>query len=854
MNRRTVLPKAHGLGWLLILLAALVLAACGGSDEPDPTATPTQVPRPTNTSTPEASVGDDAWSRIQATGRMVVATSADYPPFTFYTRDFQLDGFDVALIREVAERLGVELEIRDMAFDGLGGALTVNQVDAAIAALSVTDERAQVVDFSNVYFISEDAILARAGSGIQVNTVRDLARFRVGAQAGSVYQEWLERELVETGLMPASNLFLYTNNDTAIEDLADQRIDLVVADLQPLELAEQTGVFEIVAQGLNRQRFAIALPKGSTLTPVINNALISIQNDGTLADLVETHLQVDVEDILPVPTPGPQPTATSVPAPTPAGCIDAMQFVGDLNLDDQNMTAPPQVAPGTPFQKGWRLRNIGTCTWDARYQMTYVDGNTPQARMGGLPTPIQGTVPPGAVYDMYVSLVAPLTPGVYQGFWSMRNDRGLLFGDRVWVGITVPGVPTPTPAPTLPPSSTISFTVDRTNIVAGQCVVFSWTVQNARNVYFYAQGEQWSQNEVPFQSQRNECPPVTRTFDLRVVNLDNTVEIRSIRIDVSQPPPNAPVIESFSVTPNGQVQAGACLDVRWRVTGDVNAIRILRSGNVLWDGAPLSGTTRDCPPTGVAEYVIDVSGPGGNARAQENVSVVPQPTPPPQVTPTPAPPTPTPPPPPQQQPVINSFSVTPIEINAGECVTINWSAGGNVNLVQLRRNGSIVVDNGPLNGNVTDCIASAGTYTYRIEASNATGATAFQQATVTVGSPPPPSGNPLQGTSWVLLTLNGAPVVEGTEITAVFGDGSTLSGNGGCNTYNGQYQVNQSSLTIAGISQSQISCPAPPAVMPQERSYINVLGSASGFSIDGNQLTIRGTQGSLVYERLIQPR
>lgn len=853
MNNRTARHQVSRLGWLLVLLTTLVLAACGGQ-EASPTETPAPPPRPTSTSTPEAPAGDDAWSRIQATGRMVVATSADYPPFSFYTRDFQLDGFDIALIREVAGRLGVDVEIRDMAFDGLGGALVVNQVDAAIAALSVTDERAAVIDFSNVYFISEDAILARSGSNIRINTVRDLARFRVGAQAGSVYQEWLERELVETGLMPASNLFLYTNTDTAIEDLADQRIDLLVADLQPLELAEQTGVFEIVSQGLNRQRFAIALPKGSTLTPVLNDALISIQNDGTLADLVETHLQVDVEDILPVPTPGPEPTATSTPVPPPAGCVDAMQFIGDLNLDDQNMTAPPQVAPGTPFQKGWRIRNIGTCTWDARYQFVYVDGNTPQARMGGLPTPIQGSVPPGALYDMYVSLVAPLTPGVYQGFWSLRNDRGLLFGDRVWVGITVPGAPTPTPVPTVPPSASISFTANRTNITAGECVVFNWTVQNARNAYFYAQGQQWSQNEVPLQGQRNECPPVTRVYELRVVNLDNTVEIRSIRIDVSQPPPNAPVIESFSVTPNGQVQAGSCLDVRWRVTGEVNSIRVSRGGNVLWDGAPLSGTTRDCPPTGVAEYVIDVSGPGGNARAQENVTVVPPPTPPPQVTPTPVPPTATPVPPPQQQPVINSFAVSPNQINAGQCVTINWSAGGNVNLVQLKRNGAVVVDNGPLNGNVSDCLAAAGTYTYRIEASNAAGATAFQQATVTVGSPPPPAGNPLQGTSWRLLTLNGAPVVAGTEITLVFGDGGRLSGNGGCNAYNGQYSVNQSSLTVSGISQSQLNCPAPPEVMPQERSYINVLGSSSGFNISGSELTIRGTQGSLVYERMIEPR
>jgi polar amino acid transport system substrate-binding protein len=846
----------NGMAVVVLLLVALVTVACGGQDQPPPA---TLTPAPTNTSTP-LPAGTDAWSRVQATGRMSVGTSADYPPFAFYTRDFQLDGFDVALIRAVADKLGVDAEIRDMAFDGLGSALQVNQIDTAIAAISVTDERREFVDFSNVYFVSEDAALARAGETFTINTVRDMAQYRIGVQAGSVYQQWLQREIIDTGLMPSQNLFVYTQTTQAIEDLGDSRIDLVVADAPPLDLAAQSGVFDVVARGLNRQLFAIAVPKGSTLLPYINQALVDLQNDGTLADLTQTFLNLDIEDVAPLPTPQPtqtppppQATATAVlPSPTPVGCVDAMAFVGDLNLDDQNMTAPPLMSPGQPFQKGWRVRNVGTCTWDARYLMTFVNGNVPEARMGGVPTPIQGFVPPGSTYDLYVSMVAPLVPGTYQGFWSLRNPGGLLFGDRVWVGITVPAPATPTPPPTVPPSASIAFTVDRTQIAAGQCVTFSWDVQNANSVFFYALGENWAQNQVQSQATQRECPPVTTTYELRVIQPNSTQETRNIRIDVSQPPPDAPAIRSFTLTPSNQIQEGQCTDVRWEVTGDVNNVAVARNGVSLWDRAPLNGTTRDCPPAGNAAYTIVVNGPGGTANAQQNLSVLPQPTAPPQVTPTPVPPTPTPPPAPP--PVINSFSVNPTTIQAGQCIAINWSIGGTVSLVQLKRNGVTVVDNAALNGSANDCLSEAGSFTYRIEASNNTGQNAFQQATVTVGAPEPPAGNPLIGTTWILETLNGAPVIPGSEITAVFGDASNISGSAGCNTYNGSYTVNGSSLLVQNISNTQQNCPAPDGVMPQERSYINVLGSSSGFRIDGNQLSIRGTQGTLVFRNAKSPR
>ena len=114
-------------------------------------------------------------------GTIRAGTSADYPPFEAYNDNFQLEGFDIALMQNIAEKLGLNVEFKDMAFDGLGDALAINQIDLAIAAISVTPERDLEVDFSNIYYVTEDAILSTAAvqaavSGREVRAVRCNAR------------------------------------------------------------------------------------------------------------------------------------------------------------------------------------------------------------------------------------------------------------------------------------------------------------------------------------------------------------------------------------------------------------------------------------------------------------------------------------------------------------------------------------------------------------------------------------------------------------------------------------------------------------------------------------------------------
>lgn len=718
---------------VLIALAAVLMAGCA-TTPPQPTATPQPV-EPTIEPTPEV---EDLWASIQQSGKMTIGTSADYPPFESYDENFRLTGFDIALMEEIGRRLGVEVEFNDFAFDGLGGAVSLGQVDAAIAAIAVTPERQQLVDFSNVYYIGEDAILV--GESVDVDllqTPEEVSNLKLGVQSGTVYEQFAEQQLVDTGIMPETNLFVYSDVDRAIRDLRAGRITAVLLDKNVADEFAAQGGLRVAGEGLTRQRLAIALPKGQdALRRVINQALTQLQNEGVVAELAERYLNVQREDVVVVPTATPEPpTPTPAPAqPTstpqpPARCVDGAAWVADLSYDDRNMTAPPVLQPGQIFVKGWRIRNTGTCTWDSAYYLDFVRGNTPAAQMGGGPIFVRGTVPPGATYDFTVQLTAPAVPGTYQGFWQMTNDLGQRFGETVWVGIRVPAPPTPTPAPTPTPVANVTFTVNTTNIQQGQCVTFYWSVNNVQAVYFYSQGQNWQDHGVGGQGSQQECPQQTTTYYLRVVFRDGTVTTSQITINVTQVA-NRPNIVQFSADPP-QVAAGQCLNLFWEVQNQVTNVVLRRNNNTVWDGAPVKGNWQDCPPSpGTYSYQLTATGPGGTSQAVVYVNATQPSEPTPTPVPTTEPPTPTPIP----QPMIYGFSADPAQIQQGQCVTLAWTTGGGTQLTRVRKGDAVLLDNGPQNGNIQDCPSDVGTVVYTLEASGG-GTSVFQEAAVNVTVP-----------------------------------------------------------------------------------------------------------------------
>ncbi len=474
-----------------------------------PTATATETLAPTFTA--EVTPIDPVWEKIKQNGKMVVGMSADYPPFAYIDSNFQIQGYDLALIQEIGRRLGLTLEIKNMAFDGLFNALQLNEIDVAVAAISVTAERDQIIDFSNVYFVGEDAVLAHRDSGVVIGRVEDMAAYRIGVLRGTVYETWLFDMLVKPGLMPPQDLVLFTTMDEAIQALVstDPSVELVMLDALPAEVATREAAVKIVAGNLNPQAFALAIPQGAViLQSNLNEILGQMQNDGTLGKLALDYLNLD--KIAPLPTPGP----TQPPA-TPEACLDGLALVEHLNYPDFAMTQPPQFQPGVTFQKGWRIQNTGTCAWDSNYLFTYVGSNPANSPVGGNPVAIQGVVQPGETYDIYVTLTTPLVNGRYQSFWTLRNPSGTYFGERVYAGFEVIGQ-----AATQPPLAPIiySFIASPSQIVFGNCLQLSWDFSGQDLVYrrIFRNG-QLLLFDLPFAGSYTECPPITENIEYRLV-------------------------------------------------------------------------------------------------------------------------------------------------------------------------------------------------------------------------------------------------------------------------------------------------------------------------------------------------
>lgn len=127
--------------------------------------------------------------------------------------------------------------------------------------------------------------------------------------------------------------------------------------------------------------------------------------------------------------------------PGPVACVDQAAYVADVTIPDNT-----PIAPGAPFVKTWRIRNIGSCTWGSDYALIFTGGEP----MGGQgPTPLPQPVQPGAEIELALALVGPSAPGVYRGEWKLQNGSGNLFGSRgtypFYVQILVGGAAPPTP-------------------------------------------------------------------------------------------------------------------------------------------------------------------------------------------------------------------------------------------------------------------------------------------------------------------------------------------------------------------------------------------------------------------------
>jgi polar amino acid transport system substrate-binding protein len=683
---------------LLGLLPSLAAAAAVDwqPQQDQPMGQPTEIP--------------DDWSRIQDAGTIVFGTAADYPPFEFYNSRFELDGFDIALASALGEQLGLEVQFKDYAFDGVLNAVQLGEVDAAIAAVSVAPDRQQVVDFTNLYYVGNSVAMASDAFTQTIRAATDFAGLTVGVQRGTTFQARAQEMLVDSGVIRQEDLLVYPNVSAAIVDVRSGALDVaLMGEMTAQEAMKNADDLILIGEGFYQQQYAIAVPKESNLTTQLNQALVALQSDGTFAELVKLYLREDPEHV----TPGEDaaivenaPVTETVEATGPAlselPCVDGMSFVGDLNLDDQNMTAPPVMAPGQDFSKGWRMRNSGTCTWAADYAIAYVNGNRPEAQMNGVPTAVGRTVAPGETVDIWVALRAPQVYGTFQGFWQLRNSFQQYFGQVVWVGIQVPDPSPPPPPPPSPASKpTPNLRADSNYINQGQCTTIRWDIDGVMAVFFIENGVE---SGVGGHDSRNVCPPQTTTYVLRVMYMDGSTTDYPITINVN---PTGDYTVNFWAD-DTNIDAGQCTTLRWDVR-NVQAVYL--------NGEGVPGVSqRDVCPTQTTTYTLVATKMDGTQDSRQVTIQVWNAQPPE-----------------NEWPIIEQFTVTANQIGTGQCVTFEWRTD-NADAINLLRNGTPIVAGGATNGSAQDCPPAAGLYEYRLDAYSGAGQVS-QVVMVSVSTP-----------------------------------------------------------------------------------------------------------------------
>ena len=219
---------------------------------------------------------------IQAKGKVVMGTEATYPPYEYLDNDTNFVGCDIWLAQQIADALGVELDIKDMAFDGIIPAVQSGQIDLGIAAFTVTPERAQVIDFSHQYELSNQLLIVKAGNADVYADKESLKGLKVGAQLGTIQSQLVESALPDSELFELPTypeLGLETINGNIAGFVVDQAVgeSMIASGNGTLEAAAFTFTAEEASFGK-----AVVVAKGSdNLMAAINEVIDRVVADGS---------------------------------------------------------------------------------------------------------------------------------------------------------------------------------------------------------------------------------------------------------------------------------------------------------------------------------------------------------------------------------------------------------------------------------------------------------------------------------------------------------------------------------------------------------------------------------------------
>ncbi|MEL6263064.1 MAG: basic amino acid ABC transporter substrate-binding protein [Cyanobacteria bacterium J06626_6] len=211
-----------------------------------------------------------------------VGTEPAFPPFESVNDSGELEGFDIDLMNAIGEKAGKTVEFNSLPFDGLIPALQGASIDAAISGMTITEERAATVDFSDPYFKAGLAIAVTEGAA-DIKTLDDLNGKKLAVQIGTTGAETAEG-------VPDAEVSTFDSAPLALQELANGNVDAVINDAPATLDAIATGNIPgitVVGELLTEEFYGIALPQGSENVAVINTALAEVIEDGTYAEIYQ---------------------------------------------------------------------------------------------------------------------------------------------------------------------------------------------------------------------------------------------------------------------------------------------------------------------------------------------------------------------------------------------------------------------------------------------------------------------------------------------------------------------------------------------------------------------------------------
>ncbi len=219
--------------------------------------------------------------KIKEKGALVLGTEATYGPYEFLDDDANPIGCDIWLAQQIADELGVELQVTDMAFDGIIDAVKTGMVDIGIAAFTVNEERAKVIDFSHEYEKSQQLLIVKKGDADTYTTVESLAGQKVGAQMGTIQSQLVETslpdsELFELDTYPSLALELVNGNIAGF--VCDYAVGMgMVASNDKLEVANFTFTSEEASFG----KACVVAQGNEDFLEVVNKVIDKVVEDGS---------------------------------------------------------------------------------------------------------------------------------------------------------------------------------------------------------------------------------------------------------------------------------------------------------------------------------------------------------------------------------------------------------------------------------------------------------------------------------------------------------------------------------------------------------------------------------------------